>query len=340
MRYLNINEVRELNIEHTSRCNLRCPQCARTINGKVNPMLSMTDMTLGDYKWIFPESFCKQLDHIFFCGNYGDPIASYTFFDCVKYLAGNGILLTIYTNGSLRGTRYWEELASILGNSGKVIFAIDGLSDTNHIYRVNSNFEKIIENATAFIKAGGIARWDYLVFEHNYHQVEEARKLAKELGFTSFNEKKTKRTINNTNYKTNKGEGQFNSIVERYGSWENYIDQTPITCIYKQDKILYIDFDMNVWPCCWIGAPLFFYGEDNIQKKQLLGLMSKYEEGFNSLYYYSLEEILDHQWFKHDLVNSWSKKMIDGKLMTCGRTCGNEYKFSSGDESNRRETKL
>lgn len=340
MNYLNIDEVRVFNIEHTSRCNLKCPQCARVINGKVNPMLTMKDMDLSYYKWLFPKSFCDQLDHIFFCGNYGDPIASYTFMDCVQYLSENNVRLTIYTNGSLRSEQYWKELASILGQSGKVIFSIDGLSDTNHIYRINSNFGKVIGNASAFIQAGGFARWDYLVFDYNHHQVEEARSFAKDLGFKIFNEKKTKRFIDNTNYKTNKGKGQFGSIVERYGSWESYIDQTRITCIYKTNKILYIDFDLNVWPCCWVGAPMFFYGDDNVQKKQLLDLMSKYKEGFNSLYYYNLEEILNHQWFKHDLVDSWNEKICDGKLMTCGRTCGTEYKFSSGDKTNRKETKL
>lgn len=340
MSYLTIDEVRAFNIEHTSRCNLKCPQCARVVDGKINPMLNMQDVSLGYYKWLFPKAFCNQLDFIFFCGNYGDPIASATFFDCAKYLAENGVRLSIHTNGSLRGTRYWKELASILNSNGKVIFSIDGLSDTNSKYRVNSNFEKIIENVKSFIRAGGIARWDYLVFDHNYHQVEEARGLAKKLGFKSFNEKKTKRFINNKNYKSNKGEGKFGSIIERYGSWKNYIDQTKISCRYKKDKTLYIDFDMNVWPCCWVGAPLFFYGDDNIQKNQLLNLMSKYEEGFNSLYYYSLEEILNHRWFKYDLMNSWSKTMDEGKLMTCGRTCGTEYKFSGDDDSNKKEMKL
>ena len=40
---------------------------------------------------------------------------------------------------------------------------------------------------------GGIAQWDYIVFKHNEHQVEEARKLSKELGFFEFQIKKTSR---------------------------------------------------------------------------------------------------------------------------------------------------
>ena len=33
-----------------------------------------------------------------------------------------------------------------------------------------------------YIKAGGVARWEFLVFKHNQHQIEEARQLANELG--------------------------------------------------------------------------------------------------------------------------------------------------------------
>jgi len=50
-----------------------------------------------------------------------------------------------------------------------------------------------MENAKAFIDAGGIAHWDFIVFQHNEHQVEEARHLAKEMGFKNFNVKKTTR---------------------------------------------------------------------------------------------------------------------------------------------------
>ena len=55
-----------------------------------------------------------------------------------------------------------------------------------------------MENAEAFIKAGGRARWDYIVFGHNEHQVEEARALAESMGFEKFNVKKSNRFFSNT----------------------------------------------------------------------------------------------------------------------------------------------
>ena len=48
-----------------------------------------------------------------------------------------------------------------------------------------------MENAEAYLKAGGIARWDFIVFKHNEHQVEQAEALAKKMGFKQFRIRKT-----------------------------------------------------------------------------------------------------------------------------------------------------
>jgi hypothetical protein len=45
-------------------------------------------------------------------------------------------------------------------------------------------------NVKAFIDAGGNAVWEYLIFEHNEHQVEQARQMSKDLGFVIFVPKK------------------------------------------------------------------------------------------------------------------------------------------------------
>jgi hypothetical protein len=54
-----------------------------------------------------------------------------------------------------------------------------------------------MSNAQAFINAGGRARWDYIVFAHNEHQVEEAEALANKMGFEKFQYKKSARFFSN-----------------------------------------------------------------------------------------------------------------------------------------------
>ena len=352
-KYLKLSEIKNLQIEPTSRCNLICPQCARTHNGKVNPSLPLTELNPNDYDNIFIDQLVSQLDHVAFNGSYGDPLASKNLDYVIDKLLKKNISMGIFTNGSLRNVSWWSELGNKFSKTtNKVIFSIDGLEDTNSIYRINSNFKKIMENARAYIQAGGRARWDFLIFFHNYHQVKEAKILAKKMGFESFLEKKTKRFIasNYTHRSTSikilnkkkiigtlkpppEDQKDFEEVLKKYNSFYDYIDTTSIHCKYQRDmKGLFIDFEAFVWPCCWTGAPAYFMDLEDPQKKQFDKLKNKYEKNFNNLRYHSLEKILSHQWFKSDLVESWKNKMTDQKnpkLFTCGRTCGTDYEFTS-----------
>ena len=353
MNYLNLNEITCLHIEHTSKCNLLCPQCARVSDdGTKNSILPLDELSLDDYKRILTPEFAKQIKRIFWCGNYGDSIASNNFLECLKFIRHSGVGgLTIVTNGSARDPKWWTEVAKILDrDTDRVDFSIDGLEDTNHLYRINSNWKKLKENMVAFIEAGGNANWDFLIFDHNIHQVAEAKALAKQLKFKSINFKNTSRFVNVSDFnnvmelevntkksthtissKENTNKNKYEQIIDKFGSFNSYVDQTPITCKYKVDKTIYIDFEMKLWPCCWVGAPTYFENEDNIQKVQLIALQNRYEEDFNSLRKHTLKEVLEHEFYNKDLNNSWSNTMDNEipKLFTCGRTCGSDYEFSS-----------
>jgi MoaA/NifB/PqqE/SkfB family radical SAM enzyme len=194
------NEIKTVHLEITERCNASCPMCARNINGgEENPHLSDHELSLEDCKKIFTPSFIQQLDRMYMCGNFGDPVAAVDTLEVFEYFRSNNpkMNLTMYTNGSAKKTDWWQKLAKILGKNAYVVFSIDGLEDTNHLYRQNTVWSKIMENAQAFIDAGGRARWDYIVFAHNEHQVEEAEALSKQLGFEKFQYKKSARFFSN-----------------------------------------------------------------------------------------------------------------------------------------------
>jgi len=189
-------DIKTVHLEITERCNAACPMCARNINGgEENPWIKNNELSLDDVKRIFPDDFIQQLEHMYMCGNYGDPIVAKDTLAVFKHFrdTNKNIYLSLNTNGSARTPEWWSELASILGTRGYVIFSIDGLSDTNMIYRKNTVWEKIIENVKAFIDAGGTAHWEYIVFKHNQHQIEEAKLLSQQLGFAKFQVKKSAR---------------------------------------------------------------------------------------------------------------------------------------------------
>jgi MoaA/NifB/PqqE/SkfB family radical SAM enzyme len=195
------NELKAVHLEITDSCNAACPMCARNINGgEDNPQLPNTELTIDDCKTIFSPSFISQLERLYMCGNYGDPIAARDTLEVFEYFRQHNskINLSMHTNGSAKKPDWWRSLAKVIGNKGYVVFSIDGLEDTNHLYRQNTIWHKIMENAQAFIDAGGRARWDFIVFAHNEHQVEQAEQLSKQMGFEKFQYKKSARFFSNT----------------------------------------------------------------------------------------------------------------------------------------------
>jgi MoaA/NifB/PqqE/SkfB family radical SAM enzyme len=201
--------ITQVHWEPTDKCNSACPMCPRYDSmGFEISTLKNTEWTLAGFKAAWPVEFIKDLWKILACGNFGDPCACKEFVDIYEYCrqVSPGIGLACNTNGSLRNPAWWSRLGAVMRedqNKGNYCtFSLDGLEDTNHLYRRNTNWKKIMENAQAFIDAGGIAHWDYIVFEHNEHQVDEARELAIKMGFKNFNVKKTTRWAR---YDGNKG---------------------------------------------------------------------------------------------------------------------------------------
>lgn len=232
-----------LHLESTDVCNLACPACAREVDPAFRKD-SKHHLTVEQIRNHISESEIAQLDKMFMCGNYGDPVAGYFTASIFQYFRkiNPDITLGMNTNGSLRDTKWWEDLATILNHpKDYVVFSIDGLEDTNHLYRVGSTWDKLIANASAFIKAGGSAHWDMLVYKHNEHQVDACEKLAKQLGFKWFRAKVSRRPLVNN--------------LEHPVQWDRltYIPGR-IDCQALKEQSLYIDAQGRVSPCCWLGA--------------------------------------------------------------------------------------
>lgn len=195
----NLDNITEYQLEITSGCNASCPQCPRNINGgQINPYLSVTHLSCDIINNTFTDEICKSIKRIFFCGSYGDPIVHPDFLNILSdFRRKNPTLwLFMHTNGSVHNTSYWKEIANIIGDYGHIDFNIDGLADTNHIYRRNTDFNTIIDNAQAFINNGGKANWNFIVYKHNEHQVDEARLLSSIIGFKEFKTRSTGRFLN------------------------------------------------------------------------------------------------------------------------------------------------
>ena len=234
----NLDDVKILHLEPTTTCNAKCPQCLRTTTEYVD-----SDMTIEKAMELFPISFVQQLDKMFMCGVYGDPAAGQDTLKIFQYFKKHNpnITLGINTNGSIRNPDWWIELASLMTNKQDyAVFSIDGLEDTNHIYRQGVQWDKIIKNVSAFTNAGGNAQWEMIVFEYNQHQVEEALELAKELKFNTFRTKVSRR-YDRFPIEYLKPPTGYNNVITTEGN---------IDCFAMAENSIYVDAHGRFMPCC------------------------------------------------------------------------------------------
>lgn len=350
----NWKDIGQIHLEMTDRCNASCAQCARNIlGGKENPNLSQAELTLEDIKIIFPKDVLAHLKRIYMCGNYGDPIVARDCLDAFDYFRNMNleIDLGLNTNGGARNKKWWSDLAGIFDRKGEVKFGIDGLVDTNHLYRRNVDFKKVIDNASSFISNGGNAVWEYIVFRHNEHQIEEARSLAKELGFKKFTLKKTGRFFSNSKLEgilrqevhNNDGDIEYylelpsqeqyqnqslrkeNELIRSYGSLMNYLDMTQVSCKTLNEGSLYVSSEGLLFPCCWTANQLYlWYNQPKTSNIWKLIEKSGGKENLN-LRNQGFDEILKGKFFNY-IISSWTCSSIEnGKLRVCAKTCGSKF---------------
>ena len=82
----NYEDIRTKHLEITQKCQAACPMCDRNIHGgKDNPNLGMHELYLDDIKEMMPPEFVQQLERIYMCGNFGDPIVAKDTLEVMQY---------------------------------------------------------------------------------------------------------------------------------------------------------------------------------------------------------------------------------------------------------------
>lgn len=178
---------RRIVIDSSSRCNLSCPGCPRTKSMQKGTNGSISDMPMEYFKALVrPENNIERLTYNL---TLSDAIYSGVFIEQLEYINSldSRPNINVSTNGSGRNKEWWKSFAKLLKMTDRIEFAIDGLEDTNHIYRVNSKWNSIVNGIKTLRENWqGEMMWRYVIFEHNYHQVLKAKKFAEELGFDKF----------------------------------------------------------------------------------------------------------------------------------------------------------
>ena len=345
-------DIRAIHLEVTQNCQAACPMCDRNMNGEgINPHINLDELSLEDCKKIFSPAFISQLKTMYMCGNLGDPIIAQDTLEIFRYFRENNsnMWLSMNTNGGARDENWWMELAQIFAGSGAVIFSVDGLRSTNHLYRQGVVWDNVERSMKAFVKGGGRARWDFLIFEHNQHQVEEAEALSKEWGFEKFVAKKTGRFITQDSKKKethqakdrkgkdtaelkkpdekyqNKALSKQDKIIEKYGSMDAYYDAAPIVCKVKKENSLFITAEGLAMPCCWTAGRMYKWWHKDPYIEQIWTHID-IAGGKNAIdARIGLKEVFNTGIFD-TIERSWKYESCSlGKLKVCAMKCGAEF---------------
>lgn len=335
MSYITTDNITSINAELTNYCNAACPMCARyfidgeLIKDKVNSMHTSLDF-IKDKIGI---KIIKQLNRFTSCGNFGDGAMNpecVEIYSWVRQVNSRAVLI-LHSNGGARNKEFWQDLAKL---DVWVTFAIDGLEDTNHMYRRNVKWNKLMENVESYLEAGGRATWEMLIFKHNEHQVDKCRELSQQLGFKNFNSKQSARwsdfdsdgvwrdldTIKSGEYVLEKstmlkapdiGEGGNSQKVQID---KDNVNRKKIKCYAHQvDKDfveIYLAVNGDVSPCCWLG---------DLKMHESKNIIKDYTKV--NLHHSTLEEILDSEYF-HELDKGIRGEKNSYRLHTCYFTCG------------------
>lgn len=344
---IEINQIKIVHVEASSRCNSRCPMCSRfTSNGFVQPALNETDLTGEVFYKLFTKEFTSQLEHVYFSGVYGDPCLNKLLPEFVNYLMDNGCKsVSIDTNGGYRSEDWWARLAR---QYVTINFAIDGAdNETLNKYRIGVVYDKVYANMKAFVAAGGHAQWNFIVFKHNEHQVEIAKQLALDVG-AKFRLKITQKFRGRKNHKVmidgvqqhmleppnqesfrhpNVGTVEHIPIsIFKYADYSklSHLNGNKVSCKIQQRQEIYLTSTGLLMPCCYLAT----YTHDSPGSAQFTSLYDLEKFNLKSL---PVDEILEN--FK-PISNKWDRTIDEGNLITCLSTCGNKVNTTLYYDSN------
>ena len=256
--------------------------------------------------------------------------------DVIKYFRNSNpkLDIRINTNGGARKEDFWKSLAD---SNATVSFALDGLEDTHSLYRQDTVWKTVIKNAKTFINVGGNADWQFIVFDHNQHQIDKCKTLSEQLGFASFTTIDAGRDTAPVFDKkgnlshilgTYSGETNFKNLITSKRNDDILLEDialdrkecSRVDCETKKLKSIYITANGEVYPCCYTGFYPKTYGKGQYHQAanaQLIPLITE-----NNALVYPLEHCI--KWFDN-VEKSWSKNTYqNGRIIICDDNCGNK----------------
>lgn len=172
-----------ISIEPTTSCNLQCPECPSGLRKFTRPTGFLTYKTM--------DKIVDQLaTYLFYVTFYfqGEPLLHKDFANYISILRKKNIVTGTSTNAHYLTPEKSKEI--IDSGLNRLIVSVDGAdAETYKKYRKGGNFDKVIKNIREFINIRNsqkakapMVELQFIVFQHNEHQIDAIKKLGKDLG--------------------------------------------------------------------------------------------------------------------------------------------------------------
>jgi len=278
-------DIIRVQLEIGNYCNLSCPSCTRSSRAKHNLPLNTEFLSLDVIKKELRRDNLPSIERIVMSGNVEEPTLHPDIESIIEYLCDTfpDALIEISSNASTRDPEFWKRLGELSATKNfRATFAIDGLEDTNQLYRIGSDWDTIVKNFRSYLAVGNTnSVWQCVVFDHNKHQIDEIREFAKAEGFEQIAIRYSGRISreSNTNVMTDANIIENNNIVCKSQFGPSHI--TPS---------IFINYSGDVAPCCF---------QDPHHKHATLANTIKSDPSvFYNIKNNTLSEIVDGEYFE------------------------------------------
>jgi MoaA/NifB/PqqE/SkfB family radical SAM enzyme len=170
-------------VDPVNVCNLRCPLCPTGTNDLLR---KRGTMPLDEFKHTIDHIAPWAYEVVLY--NWGEPLLNKHIFEMIRYARGKNLATSMSSNFTfLPGDGIDNLIRSGLEN---ISISIDGATpETYARYRVGGDFNAVLANLKALIarrrELGSptpVVEWQFIVMRQNEHEIEQARRLAREVG--------------------------------------------------------------------------------------------------------------------------------------------------------------
>lgn len=181
---------RQIRLEASSACQLRCPLCPTTTKTAL-PVLGSGWLRFNHFRELLEANpWVREIE----LSNYGEMFLNPQLLPIMEYAHQRGVVLTCDNGANFN--RVSDEVleALVKFRFRSITCSIDGASpETYGAYRIRGDFHRVVGNIRRIneYKEQHESRfpfltWQFIVFGHNEHELPVARSLARELNMTFY----------------------------------------------------------------------------------------------------------------------------------------------------------